>query len=50
MKWRAVGAERFHADGQTDRQTDGLTDRHGEANSRLKQPVDTRPDCRLHNV
>ena len=36
MKSRAMGAEWFH--------TDGRTDRHDEANSRLKQHVDNRPD------
>jgi hypothetical protein len=36
MKGRAMGAEGFHAD--------RLTDRHDEANSCLKQPVDNRPD------
>jgi hypothetical protein len=35
MKIRPVGAELFHADGRTDRQT--YTDRHDEANSRFSQ-------------
>jgi hypothetical protein len=33
MKIRPVGSELFHADGQTD----GMTDRHDEANSRFTQ-------------
>jgi len=33
MKLRPVGAELFHADGQTDRQTD----RHDEVKSRFSQ-------------
>jgi hypothetical protein len=33
MKIRPVGAELFHANGQTD----GRTDRHDEANSRFSQ-------------
>jgi hypothetical protein len=32
-----VGAELFHADGQTDGRTDRRTDRHDEANSRFSQ-------------
>jgi hypothetical protein len=42
MKIRTVGAEFFHADGRTDRQTDKRigrrkTDRHGQTNSRFSQ-------------
>ena len=41
LKPRSLGAELFHADGQTDgrkdRQTDGKTDRHDDANSRFLQ-------------
>jgi hypothetical protein len=34
---RPVGVELFHADRRTDRQADGRTDRHSEANSRFSQ-------------
>jgi len=34
---RPVGAELFHADGQTDRRTDRQTDRQDEANIRFSQ-------------
>jgi hypothetical protein len=45
MKIRSIGAQLFHADGQTDTQTDRRTDgqidrwtdRHYEANSRFSQ-------------
>jgi len=37
MKIRSVGAELFYVD----RQTDGQTDRHNEANSRSSQFSDT---------
>jgi len=37
MKIRPVGAELFHAYGQTDRQTDRQTERHDEANSHFSQ-------------
>jgi hypothetical protein len=37
IKIRPVGAELFHADGQTHREMDGQTDRHDEANSRFSQ-------------
>jgi len=39
MRIRPVGAEIFHADGQTrtDRRTDGQLDRHEEFNSHFSQ-------------
>jgi hypothetical protein len=37
MKMNPVGAGLFHADGRTQREKDGRTDRHDEANSRFSQ-------------
>ena len=37
MEIRRVEAELIHADGQTDRQADGRTERHDKANSRYSQ-------------
>ena len=37
MQIRRMGAELFHADGQTDRQTDGRKYRHVEANASFFQ-------------
>ena len=37
IKIRPMGAELFHADGQTNRQTDGRTDGHDEANSHFSK-------------
>jgi len=40
MKIRPVGAE-FHADGRANRETDGQTDGHDEANSSFLQSCET---------
>jgi hypothetical protein len=37
MEFRPAGAEFFHADGQTGRQTDGSTNRHDEVNNSFLQ-------------
>ena len=42
MEVHPVGAELLHADVQTDRQTDGQTGRHDEANSRFFVILRTR--------
>jgi Holliday junction resolvase-like predicted endonuclease len=51
IKIRLVGAELFHADGRTGRQTDRQTDRHVEANSHFLQFADATKmqtmDCKI---